>query len=76
MTHDPYASEQTINEQYRAIDTLRHQVAQEKELADQLHYCLQALMKDYLIKDLDPRTDEAIISAQSLYRDLRLLWIS
>jgi preprotein translocase subunit SecA len=71
MTHDIHAATQTLNEQYKTIDQLRHELAQERELADQLKFCIQSLMKDYINKDLDPRTDDAVQSALALYRDNR-----
>jgi uncharacterized coiled-coil protein SlyX len=71
MTYDSHAATATITEQYATIDRLRHELAQERELADQLQYSLNALMKDYISKDLDPRTDEAIRNALAAFRDQR-----
>ena len=73
---DPHASEQMLNEQYRTIDQLRRDLASERELADELHHCLQALMKDYIRQDLDPRTDEAISITLATYRERRTTWIT
>lgn len=71
MTYDSHMATATITEQHTTIDRLRHELAQERELADLLQHSLNALMKDYVTKDLDPRTDEAIRNALSAFRDQR-----
>jgi hypothetical protein len=53
------------------IDVIRKQLAAEHELADQLAFCLQMLMRDYITRELDPRTDEAITTTLAAYRDAR-----
>ena len=54
-----------------SIDSLRHQLATERALADQLQFALNELMKNYISGDLDPRTDEAIREALADYRTNR-----
>lgn len=68
---DIHAAEATIRESQTTIDQLRKELAQERELSDELHFCVQALMKDYVRGELDPRTDEALTQALSTFRETR-----
>lgn len=69
---DDHAAQATINEQYTTIKQLRLELASEKELADKLQFALNHLMRDYITKDLDPRTEEALSLAMGDYRAARI----
>lgn len=75
MNYDPYAAHQHINEQQQLVDSLKVQLATEKDLADQLQYALNELMKNYITRDLDPRTDAAITTALAAYRAQRPIYL-
>ena len=71
MTYDDHAATATINEQYNTINQLRIELASERELADKLQFAINNLMRDYITKDLDPRTEEALSLAMGDYRSSR-----
>lgn len=71
MIYDQTAATQTIAEQHNTINQLRIELASERELADKLQFALNNLMRDYITKDLDPRTEEALSLAMGDYRSSR-----
>jgi DNA gyrase/topoisomerase IV subunit A len=69
--YDEHQAQTELRELQQTVAQLRKQLAQETELCDRQNYCLKALAKDFITKDIDPRTDNLIGEVMTDYRNQR-----
>lgn len=69
--YDQHQAETELRELQQTVAELRKQLASESELCDRQNYCIKALAKDFIIKDIDPRTDNFLSEVMTDYRNMR-----
>jgi hypothetical protein len=69
--YDEHQAQTELRELQQTVAQLRKQLAQEAELCDRQNYCIKALAKDFIIKDIDPRTDNLLSEVMTDYRNMR-----
>jgi len=69
--YDEHQAQTELRELQQTVAQLRKQLAQETELCDLQNHCIKALAKDFIIKDIDPRTDDLLREVMTEYRNMR-----